>query len=89
VHWPSSELPHLILASMSTGMSDCHDFAELSTEHIYVLNLDYLDIKPSISLDPCLEYLPRIPVDDNSMHESFVRVAPAKPFLTLKSTLRS
>jgi hypothetical protein len=74
---------------MSTGMSDCHDFAELSTEHIYVLNLDYLDIKPSISLDPCLEYLPRIPVDDNSMHESFVRVAPAKPFLTLKSTLRS
>ena len=82
-------MPHLILASVSTGMSDCHDFAELSTEHIYALNLDCLDIESTISLDPCLGCLSRVPFDDNSMHESFVRVSPAKSFLTLKSTLRS
>lgn len=79
----------MILASVSTGTSDCHDFAELSTEHIYALNLDCLDIKPTISLEPCLECLPRVPVNDISIHESFVRVALAKSFLTLKSILRS
>ncbi|KAH9996543.1 asparagine synthase-domain-containing protein, partial [Russula vinacea] len=63
----------LDLASVSTGTSDCHDFAELSTEHIYALNLDCLDIKPTISLEPCLECLPRVPVNDSSIHESFTR----------------
>jgi hypothetical protein len=73
----------LILASVSTGMSDCHDFAELSTEHIYALNLDCLNINPAVSLDHCLERLPRlVPVDDNSMHLPFVRVALAMSFLT-------
>lgn len=83
----------MILASVSTGTSDCHDFAELSAEHIYALNLDCLNTNLAMSLDPCLERLPRlVPVDDNSisMHIPFVRVALARSFPTkLKSTLRS
>lgn len=76
-------MPHLILASVSTGMSDSHDFAELSTEHIYALNLNCLNINPAVSLDHFLERLPRlVPVDDNSMHVPFVRVALAMSFLT-------
>jgi asparagine synthetase B (glutamine-hydrolysing) len=90
VHWPSSGLSHLILASVSTGTSDCRDFAELSTENIYALNLDCLNTNPAMSLDSCLECLPRLtPVDDNSMHGPFVRVALVRSFLTnLISTLR-
>lgn len=73
----------MILTSVSTGMSDCHDFAELSTEHIYSLNLDRLNINPAMSLDHCLECLPRlVPVDGNSMHVPFVRVAHTMPLLT-------
>ena len=76
-------MPHLILVSVSTGMSDCDDFVELSTEHIYALNLDCLNINPVMSLDNCLECLPRlVPVEGNSMHVPFVRVAHAMPLLT-------
>ncbi len=60
-------------------MSDCHDFTELSTEHIYALSLDSLNKNPHMFLDPCLECLPR--VVDNAMHVPFVRVSPTKSFL--------
>lgn len=73
----------MILASVSTGMDDCHDFAELSTEHIYALDLNCLNINPAVFPDHCLERFPRlVPVDDNSMHVPFVRVALAMSFLT-------
>lgn len=63
-------------------MNDCHEFIELPTEHIYTLNLDDLNGNPVISLDPCLECLPRaVPGDDNTTHVPFVRVFLAKPFL--------
>lgn len=74
VHWPSNELPHLVLTSVSTGMSDCHEFIELPTEHIYALNLDNIDGNSVISLDACLECLPRaVLVDDNNTHVPFTR----------------
>ena len=64
-------------------MSDCHNFAELSTEHIYALNLDSLNIDPATFPDHCLECLPRlVPVEGNSVHVPFVRVAHAMPLLT-------
>ena len=68
---------------MSTGSSDCHEFIELPTEHIYTLNLDNLDGNSLISLDPFLGCLPRaVPVDDDTiMHMPFVRVSLVKPFL--------
>ena len=65
-------------------MSDCHEFIELPTEYIYSLNLDNINGNSDISLDICLECLPRaVPVDDNTMDVSFVRVSLAKPFLAL------
>jgi len=82
VHWPSNELPHLVLTSVSTGMSDCHEFIELPTEHIYALNLDNINDNSVISLDSCLACLPRA-VPDDTMHMPFVRVSLAKPFLAL------
>jgi hypothetical protein len=64
-------------------MSDCHAFAELSTEHIYALNLDCLNINLAMSFDSYLECLPRlVPFESNSMHVPFVRVAHAMPLLT-------
>lgn len=69
---------------MSTGMSDCHDFIELPTEHVYALNLDNINGNAVISLDSCLGCLPRaVPVDDSTMHVSFVRFSLAKRFLAL------
>jgi len=74
VHWPSNELPHLVLTSVSTGMGDCHEFIELPTEHIYALNLDNISGNSTISLDPCLGCFPRaVPVDDNTIHVPFTR----------------
>jgi hypothetical protein len=65
-------------------MSDCHEFIELPTEYIYALNLDNINGNSAISLDSCLECLPRaVPVDDSAMHVPFVRVSLAKPFLAL------
>lgn len=83
MHWPSSELPHFLLASVSIGPSDAYDFTELSTEYIYALDLDNLSGNPATSLDLCLECLPRFaPSDDNSTIVSFVRVSLADSFLT-------
>ena len=65
-------------------MGDCHEFIELPTEHIYVLNLDEINGNSISSLDTCLECLPRaVPGDDNTIHVPFVRVSLAKPFLAL------
>ncbi len=72
----------MVLTSVSTGMSDCHEFIELPTEHIYALNLDNINDNSVISLDSCLACLPRA-VPDDTMHMPFVRVSLAKPFLAL------
>lgn len=56
-------------------MSDCHEFIEVSTEHIYALNIDNINGNSVITLDSCLECLPRaLLVDNNTVHEPFVRV---------------
>jgi hypothetical protein len=80
VHWPSNELPHLVLTSVSTGMRDCHEFVELPTEYIYALNLDNIDENSAVSLDHSMGCLSRaVPVDHNAIHVPFVRVSLAKP----------
>lgn len=63
-------------------MNDCQEFIELPTEHIYTLYLDNLNGDSVISLDSCLECLPRaVPVDNDATHVPFVRVFLAKHFL--------
>ena len=62
-------------------MSDCHEFIELPTEHIYALDLDNINGNSVISLDPCLGCLPRaVPVDGNTIHVPFVRVSFCRTF---------
>ncbi|KAI9445415.1 asparagine synthase-domain-containing protein [Lactarius indigo] len=60
MHVPSSELPYLLLASVSAGKSDHYDFTELSTEYIYALDLCSLSRDPVTSFVTCLERLPRV-----------------------------
>jgi hypothetical protein len=65
-------------------MSDCHEFIELQTEHIYALNLDNINGNSAISLDSFLECLPRAArVDNSTMNLPFVRVSLAKSFPAL------
>ena len=74
MQWPTSELPHLLLASVSIGTNDGYDLTELSTEHIYVLDLNSLNGNSPTSLDLCLECLPRLTSsDDSSARLVFVR----------------
>lgn len=74
----------MVLTSVSTGISDCHEFIELPTEHIYALNLDNINGNSAISLDSCLDCLPRAArVDNSTMYVPFVRVSLAKPFPAL------
>jgi len=76
VQWPTSELPHLLLTSVSIGSNDGYDLTELSTEHIYALDLNGLNGNSITSLDVCLECLPRLtPSDDRSACLAFVRVS--------------
>jgi asparagine synthetase B (glutamine-hydrolysing) len=73
VHWPSRELPYLLLASVSVGTNDGYDLTELSTEHIYVLDLNSLDGGQTTSFDVSLKCLSRfVPSGDTSVHPSFV-----------------
>ncbi|KAI9512621.1 asparagine synthase-domain-containing protein [Russula earlei] len=65
VHWPTNKSPHLLLASVSIGTSNDFDFTDLSTEHIYALDLDGLSGETAMSLDPCLERLQRLALGDN------------------------
>ncbi|KAI9454864.1 asparagine synthase-domain-containing protein [Lactarius psammicola] len=60
MHVPSPELPYLLLASVSAGESNHYDFAELSTEYIYALDLCSLSRNPVTSFVTCLERLPRV-----------------------------
>jgi hypothetical protein len=65
-------------------MSDCPEFVELPTEHIYALNLDNINDNSVVSLDSCLGCLPRaVPLGDDTMYIPFVRVSLANPFLAL------
>ena len=76
VHWPTNELPHLLLTSVSIGTNDGYDLTELSTEHIYALDLDSLNGNSTIFLDRYLECLPRIPLSgDSSARLAFVCVS--------------
>ena len=76
MQWPTSELPHLLLTSVSIGSNDGYDLTELSTEHIYALDLNGLNGNSITSLDVCLECLPRLtPSDDRSACLAFVRVS--------------
>jgi len=64
VHWPDSKLPRLLLASVSIGTSDGYDLTELSTEHIYTLDLDGFSGTPTMPLDTYLKCLPRLDDSD-------------------------
>ena len=76
VQWPTSELPHLLLTSVSIGSNNGYDLTELSTEHIYALDLNSLNGNSTTSLDPCLECLPRIaPSDHSSARLAFVCIS--------------
>jgi hypothetical protein len=82
VQWPTSELPHLLLTSVSIGANDGYDLTELSTEYIYALDLNSLSGDSPTSLDPYLECLPRLTLsDDSSVRAAFVRVFLVNSFL--------
>ena len=82
MQWPTSELPHLLLASVSIGVNDGYDLIELPTEYIYALDLNGLSGNSPASLDSCLECLSRLtPSGDDSAHAAFVRVSLANSFL--------
>jgi hypothetical protein len=75
VQWPTDELQHLLLTSVSIGTNKGYELTELSTEHIYALDLNGLNGNLITSLDVCLECLPRLtPSDDSSARLAFVRV---------------
>ncbi|PPQ85730.1 hypothetical protein CVT25_003108 [Psilocybe cyanescens] len=40
IHEPSQDRPYLLLSSVSAGANPAYEFVELSTEHIYSLNLE-------------------------------------------------
>lgn len=74
MHWPTRGSPLLLLASVSIGPA--LDFTELSTEHIYALDLDNFSEESATSLDRCLERLPRFSQgDEGSARAPFVRIA--------------
>ncbi|KAI0249563.1 asparagine synthase-domain-containing protein [Lactifluus subvellereus] len=65
VHWPSRELPYLLLASVAIGTNDGYHLTELSTEHIYVLNIDSLGGQTT-SFGVSLECLSRLAPSGNT-----------------------
>ena len=82
MQWPTSELAHLLLASVSIGTNDGYDLTELSTEYIYSLDLSSLSGSPSTSLDQYLQSFPRLkPSNDTIARATFVRVSLANSFL--------
>lgn len=91
VQWPTSELPHLLLTSVSIGTNDGYDLTELSTEHIYALDLNSLNGNMTTFLDHYLECLPRVtPSDDSSARLAFVCFSLANLLpISSRNTLRS
>jgi len=74
VQWPTSELAHLLLASVSIGFNDGYELTELSTEYIYALDLSSLSGSPSTSLDHYLQSFPRLkPSNDTITRATFTR----------------
>jgi len=50
IHKPSMGAPYLLLSSVSAGANPAYDFSELSTEHVYSLDLTLLKDSPSVCL---------------------------------------
>jgi hypothetical protein len=76
MQWPTGDLPHLLLTSVSIGTNDGYDLTELPTEYIYALDLNSLSGDPPATLDSYLECLPRLtPRHDDSVRAKFVRVS--------------
>lgn len=49
MHKPSREMPYLLLSSVSAGLDSAYDFSELSTQHIFSLDVRLL----SAHIDVC------------------------------------
>ncbi|KAF8807600.1 hypothetical protein BYT27DRAFT_7233106 [Phlegmacium glaucopus] len=70
LHRPTNDLPYFLLSSVSTGNNSDHQFEELSTEHIYIIDLKlltgvYHDIFNGFS--QCLILIPRTPTIENDL----------------------
>ncbi|KAF8973774.1 asparagine synthase-domain-containing protein [Flammula alnicola] len=50
IHKPRKELPYLLVSSVSAGANPAYDFAEISTEHIYSLDLGLLKNSSDVRL---------------------------------------
>ncbi|TFY70699.1 hypothetical protein EVG20_g2309 [Dentipellis fragilis] len=68
IHKPSQKNPYFLLASVSLGANPAYDFAELSTEHIYSLDLGKLSASEdaTVNFEHCLHAYPRQPVSSSS-----------------------
>lgn len=54
IHEPTGELPYLLLASVSTGANVAYNFTELSTEHLYSLDITALKNISNVSLNSAI-----------------------------------
>ncbi len=52
IHEPTGEHPYLLLASVSIGANVAYNFSELSTEHLYSLDVMALKNSSDVSLNP-------------------------------------
>ncbi|KAA1468623.1 hypothetical protein DENSPDRAFT_833998 [Dentipellis sp. KUC8613] len=68
IHKPSQENPYFLLASVSLGANPAYDFAELSTGHIYSLDLGRLSASEDTTMEfeRCLHAYPRQPLPGSS-----------------------
>ncbi|KJA26137.1 hypothetical protein HYPSUDRAFT_37019 [Hypholoma sublateritium FD-334 SS-4] len=83
IHEPTGELPYLLLASVSTGANVAYNFTELSTEHLYSLDITTLKSLSNISagFHQSLGKHSRFPVNSvylNPFHE-LAKVSSALP----------
>ncbi|KAF8203066.1 asparagine synthase-domain-containing protein [Pholiota molesta] len=71
IHKPTTSRPYLLLSSVSAGANPAYDFVELSTEHIYSLDLVSLRKASDISagFDISLELIARTSTTPSLLHK--------------------